>query len=296
LKWHRPVAPIFPTEDKTQLMQLRAIALDLDGTLLNSQMQIWPENVAALQAARARGVEVVLVTGRHHIATRAYHHQLGLDSPAVCCNGIYVHDFQRNTPLHGEPLSVAERLALLAHVRRQGLHALAYLDEHFCYERSEPVLARVMAWAASLPEAVRPRFEQVADLAPVLAQAPRVWKLAISHHHPEALPALAQTLEAELGLGTVQTGPLRLDVGRPGHSKASGLAFWLAQRGLLPEQVLAFGDNYNDISMLRSVGHGVAMAEAPPAVQAAAHEVCGSHERASIAEVLQRLQQQGRLA
>jgi Cof subfamily protein (haloacid dehalogenase superfamily) len=283
------------TTETASPMKLRAIALDLDGTLLNAQMQIWPENVAALQAARARGVAVLLVTGRHHIATRAFHEQLGLDSPAVCCNGIYVHDFQRNTAVHGEALPVAQRLALLARARQEGAHVLAYLGEHFCYEQPEPVLGEVMAWAATLPEALRPRFEQVADLAPVLAQAPTVWKMALSHTRTEALPALAQALETELGLGTVQTGPLRLDVGRPGHSKASGLAFWLAQRGLLPEQVLAFGDNYNDISMLRLAGHGVAMAEAPPAVQAAAKEVCGSHQRPAIAEVLQRLQQQGRL-
>jgi Cof subfamily protein (haloacid dehalogenase superfamily) len=277
-------------------MTLRAIALDLDGTLLDSHMRILPESVAALQAARQRGIEVVLVTGRHHIATRAYHRQLGLDSPAVCCNGIYLHDFGSDAPLRGEPLPMADRLALLERARRERLHVLAYLADRFCYETGEPVLDEVMAWAATLPAPLRPRFEQVDDLAPVLAQAPRVvWKMALSLRDPAALPAFARSVEAELGLGTVQTGPLRLDIGRPGHSKASGLLHWLDSRSIPPSQVVAFGDNHNDISMLAAVGHGVAMAGAPEVVQASAAEVCGTNDQPSIAAVLQRLQAQGRL-
>lgn len=282
-----------PTAARTT--PFRAIALDLDGTLLDEQMQILPANVAALDVARRRGIEVVLVTGRHHIAARAYHRQLGLDTPAVCCNGIYSHDYASDSPVRGEPLPVADRLALLERVRRDGLHALAYLGDRFCYERGEPVLDEVMAWAETLPEAVRPRFDRVDDLAPVLAQAPVVWKLAISHVDATALPAFARGIEADLGLGTVQTGPLRLDVGRPGHSKASGLSHWLAGRGIGPDQVVAFGDNHNDVSMLQAVGHGVAMAGAPAAVQASADEVCGSNDEPSIAAVLQRLQAEGLL-
>ncbi|MEY4750726.1 MAG: hypothetical protein RIQ60_2940 [Pseudomonadota bacterium] len=277
-------------------MTLRAIALDLDGTLLDPHLNILPDNVAALRAARERGIEVVLVTGRHHIATRIYHRQLGLDSPAVCCNGIYLYDFGTDRPLRGDALPVTDRLALLARARRERAHVLAYLADRFCYETGEPVLDEVMAWAATLPAALRPRFEQVDDLAPVLAQAPQVWKMALSVNHPDELPALARGVEAELGLGTVQTGPVRLDIGRPGHSKASGLLHWLAARAITPAEVVAFGDNHNDISMLSAVGHGVAMAGAPAAVLASAAEVCGPNDRPSIAAVLQRLQDAGRLA
>jgi Cof subfamily protein (haloacid dehalogenase superfamily) len=271
-------------------MKFRAIALDLDGTLLDPQLQILPANQQALHQARTRGIEVLLVTGRHHIATRAYHHQLGLDTPAVCCNGIYLHDFQTDAPLRGDPLTPPERLALLALARREGLHALAYLDDRFCFESAdEPVLAGVMAWAQRVPEPLRPVFEQVADLQTVLANAPRVWKLAISLPDPTRLRTVAHEVEHTLGLGSVQTGPGRLDIGRAGHSKASGLSHWLATHGIAPAEVIAFGDNHNDISMLQLVGHGVAMAGAPAEVQAVADEVCGAHGTPAIAAVLQRL-------
>ncbi|MEN9893418.1 MAG: hypothetical protein RLY78_3713 [Pseudomonadota bacterium] len=274
---------------------LRAIALDLDGTLLDERMSILPENRQALQAARERGIEVVLVTGRHHRAAQAFHAELALDTPAVCCNGIYLQDYAQDRPLHGDPLAVEQRLALLALLRGAGHHALAYLDQGFAFEDTEPVLQEVMDWAATLAPALQPRFDRVADLAPVLAQAPRVWKMAVSVQDPAEVAPLAARIGDELGLGTLQTGPLRLDVGRPGHDKSTGLARWLATRGLSAAQVVAFGDNHNDTAMLRAAGHGVAMAGAPQAVREAADEVCGSNEQPSIAAVLQRLQAEGRL-
>jgi Cof subfamily protein (haloacid dehalogenase superfamily) len=254
-------------------MNLRAIALDLDGTLLGLHHTILSENLDALFAAQARGIEVVLVTGRHYIAAHTFHNQLELDTRAVCCNGIYLYDFRAGMPLHGDPMPVSDRLALLSLVRREGLHSLAYLGDRFCYETGEAVLNEVIVWAKGLPDAVRPCFERVDNLASVLADAPMVWKMAITHHDPSTLPALAHALEFEMGLGVVQTGLVRLDVGRPGHSKASGMRRWLDSRGLRPEQIVAFGDIHNDISVLGVVGHGVAMAEAPTLVRTQADEV-----------------------
>lgn len=276
-------------------LPLRAIAVDLDGTLLDASLAVHPENARALKAAGARGVPVFLVTGRHHIAARAYHHQLALTTPLVCCNGLYLQDVGRDQTLQGDPLPTPVRLRLLERARRHGLHMLAYLADRFCYERSEPVLARLMAWAEGVAEPLRPRFEQVDDLAPVLREAGCVWKLALSHDDARHLAAVARELADDLHLGVVQTGPLRLDVGMPGHDKATGLSRALADHGLTLQDVLAFGDQHNDIPMLSRAGHGVAMAESPPAVIAAAHELAGSHCGPAIAEVMARLQRAGRL-
>src|SRR5664279_2812697 len=87
---------VFPPQELSMTFQL--VALDLDGTALDSHLQIRPATIEALQRARAQGVEVMLVTGRHHVATYAYWHQLGLELPAICCNGTYVYDFRTHRP------------------------------------------------------------------------------------------------------------------------------------------------------------------------------------------------------
>lgn len=75
-------------------MNYRVIALDLDGTLLDNQKRILPQSLAALAEARAVGVEVV-VTGRHHIAIHPFYQALQITTPAICCNGTYMYDFQQ---------------------------------------------------------------------------------------------------------------------------------------------------------------------------------------------------------
>ena len=95
-------------------MTYRLIALDLDGTLLDSQLQIRPRTIEALKRAREQGVQAMIVTGRHHSAAYAYWHQLGLDLPTICCNGAYIYDLagsrmKCNTPnllgcAHGKTL------------------------------------------------------------------------------------------------------------------------------------------------------------------------------------------------
>ena len=68
-------------------MAFRMIALDLDGTLLDPEGRVRPSTIAALGTAKEQGLEVVLVTGRHHTVTRPYFEELGLSGSAICCNG-----------------------------------------------------------------------------------------------------------------------------------------------------------------------------------------------------------------
>lgn len=76
-------------------MSYRVIALDLDGTLLDNQKRILPQSLAALAQARAAGIKVVVVTGRHHVAIHPFYQALEIDTPAICCNGTYLYDFQQ---------------------------------------------------------------------------------------------------------------------------------------------------------------------------------------------------------
>ncbi len=81
--------------DNENPMSYRVIALDLDGTLLDNQKRILPQSLEALAQARAAGVQVVVVTGRHHVAIHPFYQALQIDTPAICCNGTYLYDFQQ---------------------------------------------------------------------------------------------------------------------------------------------------------------------------------------------------------
>ncbi len=84
------------------------IALDLDGTLLDKQKKILPESLAALAHARQQGVKVVIATGRHHSAIHPFYQALDPDTPAICCNGTYLYDYQHKQTSQANPLTAAQ--------------------------------------------------------------------------------------------------------------------------------------------------------------------------------------------
>lgn len=270
-------------------MSYRLLALDLDGTLLDSRLAIRPEVQEAIAAVRRRGLGVLLVTGRHHIATAPYHAQLNLDLPAICCNGTYLYDFRTGRAEMANPLTRTQALLLLRKIRQSGVHALMNVDDEIAYERSEAHLARLLAWAESLPPALRPNFEWVASFENTAIQASTIWKFVLSAEDREVLRRIVEEIDREIGLSCAWSGENRVDVAQSGNSKGALLERWLAQRGIAPSEVIAFGDNENDIGMLRLAGMGVAMGNATPGVVSVADRVTGTHDSSAIADVLEAL-------
>lgn len=269
-------------------MTYRLVALDLDGTLLDSQLQIRVETIAALDRLRAQGIQAMIVTGRHHVAAYPYWKQLGLDLPAICCNGAYIYDFANDRPLAGDPLTRDEARRLLALSRQYAVFTMVYDRDSMAYETVDAQLQRMLNWAATLAPEVRPRFEKVASFERLVDSASIIWKFISAADDATLMRAFVDDVENELGLCCVWSGATRLDITHRGNSKGSRLAEWIAAQGIVPAEVIAFGDHQNDIEMLRMAGMGVAMGNSLPDVQACADWVTGSNDGSGIADALQR--------
>lgn len=269
-------------------MKYRLVALDLDGTLLDSSLQIRHRTIGALQRVREQGVQAMIVTGRHHTAARAYWHQLDLELPAICCNGTYIYDFRARRPLVGNPLTREEAQELLAVVREHPVHVGVYADEAMTYETDAPHLAGMRRWGATLPEAVRPRVEPVTSFDRLIDEADAIWKFLLASDDPAVLAACEQAIGARPGFTCVRSSRARADVSRAGNSKGQRLAEYIAQQGIRPQEVIAFGDQDNDREMLKLAGLGVAMGDSHAEVRECADWVTGSNDSDGIAEVLER--------
>ncbi|GGP25020.1 pyridoxal phosphatase [Silvimonas amylolytica] len=269
------------------VLPYRVLAFDLDGTLLGRDLQIRPASMSAINDARAAGLTVILVTGRHHIMAKAYHQQLKLDTPLLACNGTYAWDFARDEPGFARPLTAAEALRVLELTREFDVHALLYLRRAQAYSDMEPHLAHLLAWAETLPASVRPELVHVPDLLPLVQAEPLIWKYAVSSQVDDRIEPFIARVKSELGLACERSGPNRVDVASAGNSKGALLQKWLATAGIPASATVAFGDNHNDISMLQGVGLGVAMGNAEAAVQSRAARVIGDHDTDAIAHFLQ---------
>jgi Cof subfamily protein (haloacid dehalogenase superfamily) len=268
-------------------MKYRLVALDLDGTLLDSALRIRRRTVDVLRRIGDEGVRAMIVTGRHHTAVHAYWRELGLELPAICCNGGYVYDFRTGRALAGDPFTPAEARELLSLIRAHPIDAMLYTDEAMTFENDMPHLAATRQWAATLPEPVRPRLTRVASLDRVIDEAKILWKFLIASEEPASLEAFMRAAGAR-GFDSVRSSRTRVDAARAGNSKGRRLAELLARWDIPPSAVIAFGDQDNDKDMLELAGLGVAMGNSRPDVRACADWVTGSNDSDGIAEVLQR--------
>jgi Cof subfamily protein (haloacid dehalogenase superfamily) len=271
-------------------MAIRLLALDLDGTLLDSRGRISERNRLAIDNARDQAVRVALVTGRRFRDSRPVALEMGLDIPLISHNGALTK--------HAETLQTVSVLALplgpareaLRIGRERGADALLS-DDHeglgvLVYDHlnaDNTAAHRYLAWARRIhgDEEGGNAVQQVSSLEDYLDHEPI--HLAFSGRCA-AMDQLEEILHAELGstvkiLGTkyLEQDFTLLDVVNPAASKGAGVAAAAAELDIDREEIMAIGDNFNDLEMLLFAGTGVVMANAPLRLR----EIAGLHPTAS---------------
>jgi Cof subfamily protein (haloacid dehalogenase superfamily) len=274
-------------------MAIRLLALDLDGTLLNNRGHISERNLAAIESARAEGVRVALVTGRRFRDSRPIALQLGLDIPLISHNGALTKHAQTLQTVAVLPLPLEAAREALRVGRDAGADALLS-DDHeglgtLVYDHlsgNNIAVHRYIDWAIRLhgAEEGRNAVRQVDSLENYLDHEPI--HLAFSGTCA-AMDQLDELLNSELGssVKVLSTKYLEqdftlIDVMNPGASKGAGVAAAAAELSIGAAEIMAIGDNYNDLEMLLFAGTGVVMANAPLTLR----EIPGLHPTASNTE------------
>ncbi|PJG84021.1 pyridoxal phosphatase [Caviibacterium pharyngocola] len=268
-------------------MTYQVVAFDLDGTLLNSQGQILPSSKQAIRRLVEKGIKVVLVTGRHHTAARPYHYELQLDTPIICCNGTYLYDTATNSMPLANPLSKAQALQVVKVAEKYQTHLLMYSRDAMNFLQINEHMQKFSAWVQHCPEQIRPNLRQLDSFEQLIRREDEIiWKFVISHPQRSVMEQAVAELPTDQ-FSCEWSWIDRVDVAKNGNSKGGRLKDLLALWQISPENVIAFGDNHNDISMLNAVGLGVAMGNAEEEVKRQAKLVTLSNDDDGIAQILQ---------
>jgi hydroxymethylpyrimidine pyrophosphatase-like HAD family hydrolase len=260
--------------------QIRLLALDVDGTLLNPRGHVAPRTAAAIRAAVARGVLVILCTGRtfaHDVQRLAQ--ELGLSLPAIVRNGSAIQDTATGAVLAYHPLPPETVRAALDRILASDTVPL--VQEGPLQGEQLYTLPR-QAWNDAVPYFIadwerQERHACVAEPGDLYCVAEPTWIGACGPR--VSVEAVYEILCALAGVDVWTTTTLGE---RPHHctgivpagvTKASALAEFAAQHGVSLAETMAVGDYWNDVEMLREVGWGVAMGHAPDAVKAVAKAV-----------------------
>ena len=271
-------------------MAIRLLALDLDGTLLDSRGHISERNRSAIESAREQGVRVALVTGRRFRDSRSIALELGLDVPLISHNGALTKHAETLQTVSVLPLPLAAAREALRVGREADADALLS-DDHeglgvLVYDHlrgGNTAAHKYVSWARRIhgDEQGADAVRQVNSLEDYLDHDPI--HLAFSGGCEE-MDKLEEILRSELGdtVKVLLTKYLEqdftlLDIVNPAASKGAGVAAAAAELVASSDEIMAIGDNFNDLEMLLFAGTGVVMANAPLALR----ETAGLHPTAS---------------
>jgi hypothetical protein len=250
---------------------LKLVALDVDGTLLDDRHRISENNRNAIRRAAELGVKIVLCTGRGAMSTVPVMKELGLSGVMITHNGASVIDMDGNV-LYEDPFPVSEVASLIDYCRRRGIH-------YDLNTSTRMLLDQMPEQAKKMYEAYYATPERVPDVLEV--KEPLVKFCMFGE------PALMDEVEREWPEGRhelrfIRSGDYFIDVIRPDVTKGKALRklaeIWRIGR----EHILAMGNYYNDIEMLRFAGCGVAVANSPDEVKKAADEVTVSNNEDAV--------------
>ncbi|HYX11447.1 MAG TPA: HAD-IIB family hydrolase, partial [Candidatus Acidoferrum sp.] len=266
------------------------IALDLDGTLIDEDLVLGARTIAAIAAARERGIPVSIVTGRMTSSALPYARELGLVDPLVAYQGALVRalpppasDPRLGRILAHRPLAADAARDVIAWAKQVGLEPHVNHLERFVIQADDPRAEDYSSFLGARAEVVDDlRAWLRHPISKVIAVA------AASDPIPESVLADGRSRFAGRAAVTI-SHPRFLEFLAPGVSKLRGVRH-LARRARVPlTRILAIGDQFNDLEMLAGVGHGAAMPTAPLPVLTAARYVARPVEDEGAAQLIEQL-------
>jgi hypothetical protein len=260
---------------------IKLLAIDLDGTTVNHDIEISPRVLGAVQAAMARGVRVTIATGRNVPGTRPFVERFGVNTPVICQQGGVIYDFAAETVLH--EISLPHVLACeLAALEREHPTWKAVMYQH------NRIFVTDGPFFASLDGLVGFNPIVMPDLCAVLdgVDADKI----LFTVPPSDAPSVMRIVQSVVGdrANVVQSHAMFVEVNPLGADKGNALKMLAADLGIAREHVMAIGDQGNDATMVAWARLGVAMGNANDVTKAVADWVAPSIDDDGAAVAIER--------
>ena len=273
-------------------MPIKLIALDIDGTLLTYRSELTPRTRAAITAAQTQGVKVVLVTGRRFGSARQLIQELQLDVMLISHNGALTKDVSTLATLGYHPLKVETAQQVLHAARGFGADAICCDDPH---GHGVMVLEGISERNRALQRYLEKYWHAVREVEDLLAYLDHDPIQMMFSGHCAPMDEFAEQLQAALG-NQIRLFKTRyrsidltiLDALSHTASKGDSLAEIASQHGIAAEEVMAIGDNFNDLPMLRYAGIGVVMGNAEEELKQMGFELTDTNETDGAAKAIEK--------
>ena len=261
----------------------KLIATDMDGTLLNSEHKIHKNNLDSIKKAMENGVKIVMCSGRSFMSIHQYEKELNLiheENYGIGLNGSMIYNTLSREPLNELKLEKDLAMEIIKELQTMDSDIIVYCDNEIIatkgaeelrvYENVDGVTIKIMEDLSQINK----------DVSKILVYGPRPELVKLEEHMIKFVDGRCSSFF---------TGPNFFEFTNIGANKGEALARLAKHLGIDMKDVIAVGDNYNDISMVKAAGVGVAVSNAEQALKDVANYITKtSNEEGALCEVIEK--------
>ena len=279
------------------MISIRLLAIDIDGTLLDPHFQISERNLAAIRAAHHAGIEIMLATGRRYDYALPIVHALGIAAWLISSNGALVRSSSGET-FFADRLPATTARKLILHMDEFRPNAVLTFDRHdqgaLVLEREHTLNRSISRWIEKNSAYIQYvfRLEDALTEDPIQAMyCGTVERMKAAQERIDQAPFLADisVLRTQYDYRDLCI----LDILNRGCTKGHALRRWAEYHGIPRDQIMAIGDNYNDLEMLEYAGLPVIMGNASEELKQTGWRITASNAESGVAAVLESVLQTG---
>jgi Cof subfamily protein (haloacid dehalogenase superfamily) len=261
----------------------KMICLDIDGTLLNSKHKISQKTKEVIErVANEKQIPVILVSARMPKGILFLQEELNINGPIICYSGALVVDEELNT-LANFGISILDVRQVYNFVKEIGVHMSLYKDDEWYIEEIDE-------WAKQESEItnINPTIICFTDLFNLWEQGKLGPNKILCMSEPNKIKALDVLIKSyhSNNLNIYPSKPTYLEIMPNNVSKTSAIEILMHRFNIEKSEIIAIGDNYNDIDMIQFAGIGIAMGNAPYGVKQYADDITFSNDEDGVGEAI----------
>lgn len=266
----------------------KLIATDCDGTILNSEGFLPEEVIDTFKALHKKGIHILPVTGRNDILAKDYLDEMGINCPVSGCNGATLTNFYTNKNYYTKSMS-KETLDKIFDICGKENIAVKVFTTDTCYTNDRELYEGginliVTKYKKILKNTINYKLiDNIYDASTLSG----VVKAVIIQYDIKKLTDIKDKINALVpGVKAVQSNWNCIDINRADVSKGTAVIEYAKAVGVNTDEIIAFGDSENDISMLKAAGLGVAVKNADDSVKSAADKIIDTNDNCGVAKFL----------
>lgn len=265
----------------------KLVAIDLDGTLLNPDKRISNYNRKVINTLSDMGIKVVIATGRTFTAANHYYIDLGLGTPVISCNGGFIYDPINEEVLLGKAIDPESLNEIIDFYDDLGAYYQYYGAKAIYTKKIAYLTAEWSEKNKELPEEAKINIEVVKNpKIEIEKRKEDIYKVLITDENKEVINEVWEKFSSNKKLELVVSVGNSLDIMASGITKGNAVSFLGEYYDIPMDQIIAIGDNHNDISMIKMAGCGIVMANSEELVKEHGDKIALSNSENGVGVIL----------